>query len=407
MMFGLDVEKLRKDFPYLNRKINGKPIVYFDNAAMTQKPQQVLDQINNYYKEHCANVHRGVHKLSQEASILYEDAHKKIGNFVNARFEETIFTRNTTESLNLIYYAYALRNLKKGDRILATSMEHHSNYVPLLELKKTLGVEVDLVGINENGALKMEEYEDKINKRTKIVTAVHVSNVLGTINNVKEIGKLAHENNSLFIVDAAQSVPHMPVDFKKINADFLCFSGYKMLGPTGIGGLIGKKEILEDMNPFLYGGDMIHEVHKDSWKPNNLPWKFEAGTPNIADGIGFGAAVDYLKKVGMEKIRMHEMELVKYALEKLNGIKNIKLYDNLDIESKGGVISFNLGKLKCHETAGLLDSINNVMCRSGMLCVQPLVESLNKEGVARISFYIYNTTDEIDIFINSLSKIKN
>ncbi len=405
-MFKLDPEKIREDFPIFKRKINGKPIIYFDNAAMTQKPTQVLDAITDYYKEHCANVHRGVHRLSQEASGLYEEAHKKIGKFVNARFEETIFTRNTTESLNLIYYAYALRNLKKGDRILATMMEHHSNYVPLLELKKILGIEVDMIGINEDGTLKMEEYEEKINKKTKIVTVVHASNVLGTINDVKEIGKIAHENNSLFIVDAAQSVPHMPVDFKKINADFICFSGYKMLGPTGIGALIGKREILEEMNPFLYGGDMIHEVHKDSWKPNKLPWKFEAGTPNIADGIGLGAAVDYLEKIGMEKIRKHEKEVVKYTLEKMNKVKDIKIYDSLDIENKGGVISFNLGNLKCHETAGLLDSINNVMCRSGMLCAQPLVESLNKDGVARISFYIYNSIDEIDIFINTLNKIK-
>ena len=404
-MFNLNPEKIREDFPIFRRKINGKPIIYFDNAAMTQKPVQVLDAITNYYKEHCANVHRGVHRLSQEASVLYEEAHKKIGKFVNARFEETVFTRNTTESLNLIYYAYALRNLKKGDRVLATMMEHHSNYVPLLELKRILGIELDTIGINEDGTLKMEEYEKKINKKTKMVAVVHVSNVLGTINKVKEIGRMARENNCLFIVDAAQSVPHMPVDFKKINADFLCFSGYKMLGPTGIGALIGKREILEEMSPFLYGGDMIQEVHKDSWKPNKLPWKFEAGTPNIAGGIGLGAAVDYLKKIGMEKIRKHEIELVKYTLEKLSGVKNIKIYDNLNIENKGGVISFNLGKLKCHETAGLLDSINNVMCRSGMLCAQPLVESLNQDGVTRVSFYIYNTKQEIDIFIESFKKI--
>ena len=404
-MFNLNPEKIREDFPIFRRKINGKPIIYFDNAAMTQKPVQVLDAITNYYKEHCANVHRGVHRLSQEASVLYEEAHKKIGKFVNARFEETVFTRNTTESLNLIYYAYALRNLKKGDRVLATMMEHHSNYVPLLELKRILGIELDTIGINEDGTLKMEEYEKKINKKTKMVAVVHVSNVLGTINKVKEIGRMARENNCLFIVDAAQSVPHMPVDFKKINADFLCFSGYKMLGPTGIGVLIGKKNILEDMDPFLYGGDMIQEVHKDSWKPNKLPWKFEAGTPNIAGGIGLGAAVDYLKKIGMEKIRKHEIELVKYTLEKLSGVKNIKIYDNLNIENKGGVISFNLGKLKCHETAGLLDSMDNVMCRSGMLCAQPLVESLNQDGVTRISFYIYNTKQEIDIFIESFKKI--
>ncbi|MBS3151338.1 cysteine desulfurase [Candidatus Woesearchaeota archaeon] len=404
-MFKFDPEKIRKDFPYLNRKINGKPIVYFDNAAMTQKPNQVLGAIDDYYKEHCANVHRGVHKLSQEASGLYEDAHKKIGKFVNAKFEETVFTRNTTESLNLIYYAYALRNLKKGDRILATSMEHHSNYVPLLELKKSRGIEVDSIGINEDGTLKMEEYGEKISKKTKIVTVVHVSNVLGTINKVKEIGKLAHENDSLFIVDAAQSVPHMPVDFKNINADFLCFSGYKMLGPTGIGVLIGKKEILEDMNPFLYGGDMLQEVHKDSWKPNKIPWKFEAGTPNIAGGIGLGAAVDYLKRIGMDKIRKHEVELVQYTLEKLKSVRGVKVYDSLSIENKGGIVSFNLEKLKCHETAGLLDSMSNVMCRSGMLCAQPLVESLNKDGVVRVSFYIYNTKEEIDVLIESLKKI--
>jgi cysteine desulfurase / selenocysteine lyase len=403
-MFNLNVDKIREDFPYLNRKINGKKIVYFDNAATTQKPRQVLDSINEYYIKFCANVHRGVHKLSQEASTAYEESHKKVGKFVNAKWDETIFTKNTTESLNLVYYAYGLRNLKKDDEVLTTTMEHHSDIVPLLELSKVKGINVKYVNVKD-GKLDMDEYNEKVSNKTKMIIATHSSNVLGTINDVKEIGKIAKDNKSLFIVDGAQSVPHMEVDFKKLNADFLAFSAHKMLGPTGMGALVGKRDVLEEMDPFLFGGDMIKEVKKESYVVNDLPWKFEAGTPNIAGGIGFGRAVDYLSKIGMNKVRKHEMELVSYALDKLKEIDHVTVYGVEDVESRGGVVSFNVDTLSCHNVAGMLDSMSNVMCRSGVLCAQPLVDTLNKEGVVRASFYIYNTQEEVDVFIESLKKI--
>src|SRR3989344_7460054 len=308
MMFNFNPGKIKKDFPIFNRKINGKDIIYFDNAATTQKPQQVLDSIMDFYKQHNANVHRGVHRLSREASDLYEQAHKVVGKFVNAKQEEIIFTRNTTESLNLIYYSLS-RNLKMGDEVITTLMEHHSNIVPLLELQKLKGVKVKFIRVNEDGTLDLEQYKREITKKTKIITVTHSSNVLGTINPVEQIEKLAHDNDYLFIVDAAQSAPHMKINFKKLDADFIAFSAHKMLGPTGIGVLAGKKELLEKMPAFLLGGDMIQEVHKNSWKPNKLPWKFEAGTPNIAGGIGFAEAIKYLENIGMGKIRKHEKEL--------------------------------------------------------------------------------------------------
>lgn len=392
--------KVREDFEYLK---NG--VIYFDNAATSQKPKQVVNAIVDYYNNYCANIHRGVHKLSQKASDEYENAHDKMGKFVNVKWDEVIFTRNTTESLNLIYYSWGLRNLRKGDNIVTSLMEHHSNYVPFLELKKHFGIDVRIVDVNEDGSLKMEQYNELIDDKTKIVAITHVSNSLGSINDVKEIGKRVKESNALFVVDGAQSVPHMKVNFKELNADFLAFSGHKMLGPTGIGALIGRRDLLEEMDPFLFGGDMIHEVHRDSWKVNKLPWKFEAGTPSIAQGIGFKAAVEYLSKIGMDKVREHEKELVEYCLNKMKEIENVKIYGSLNSKKRGGVITFNVNNLLCHDTAKMLDSMGNIACRSGMLCAQPLVESLDDNGVVRASFYIYNTKEEIDEFIEALEKI--
>ncbi|MBI2105841.1 cysteine desulfurase [Candidatus Woesearchaeota archaeon] len=403
-MFNLNPEKIRSDFPIFDRKINGKEIIYFDNAATTQKPKQVLESIMDFYKQHNANIHRGVHRLSREASDLYEQAHRTIGKFINAKQKEIIFTRNTTESLNLIYYSLS-KNLKKGDEIITTLMEHHSNIVPLLELQKLNGIKVKFIDVNEDGTLDLNQYKKEITKRTKIITVAHSSNVLGTINPVEKIEKLAHENNSLFIVDAAQSAPHIRINFRKLNADFIAFSAHKMLGPTGIGALAGKKDLLEKMPAFLLGGDMIQEVHKNSWKPNKLPWKFEAGTPNIAGGVGFAEAVKYLEKIGIEKLRKHEKELAEYALARMKAVNNIEIYGPMNVEERTGIISFNMKNVSAHELAGVLDSMNNIMLRSGMLCAQPLVEGLDKKGVARISFYIYNTEEEIDIFISSLNKI--
>ncbi|MBI2661308.1 cysteine desulfurase, partial [Candidatus Woesearchaeota archaeon] len=314
----MDTGIIRKDFPILQRKVHGKQLVYLDNAATSQKPKQVIDSISNYYNSYNANIHRGIHKLSEEATLEYEKAHEKIARFINSGgMEEIIFTKNTTESLNLLAYSLTL-NLKKGDEIAVTEMEHHSNIVPWQQLAKQRGLILRFIKINDEGKLDENSISETINKRTRIVSVTHASNVFGTINPVKEIAKIAHENNASMVVDGAQSVPHMEVDVKDINCDFLAFSGHKMLGPTGIGVLYGRKELLNSMTPFLYGGDMIREVKFESTTFNDLPWKFEAGTPNIAEGIGLGAAVDDLNKIGMENIRMHCRELAEYAMEKLN-----------------------------------------------------------------------------------------
>lgn len=400
-----DVNKIRKDFPILRRKINGKPLIYFDNTATTQKPKQVIDAIADVYSNHYANIHRGVHTLSQEASVAYEEAHDKVASFINAKTNEIIFLRNATEALNLIMYAWASDNLKKGDEIITTVMEHHSNIVPWQFLRDKIGIKLKFVDIKEDYTLNLEQLKEFITPKTKIVTVTQVSNVLGTINPVKEIGKIAHENNSLFVVDAAAAVPKMEVDVKKIDADFLDFSGHKMLAPTGIGVLYGKEEILENMKPFLYGGDMIKKVTKESAVWNDVPWKFEAGTPNIADGIGFGAAVDYLQKIGMENVREHDKNLTKYALEQLSAISGITIYGPTDADQKVGTITFNVGDAHPHDVASILDE-GGIAVRSGHHCAMPLHIRLGVESTVRASFYIYNTREEIDKLVSGIEHVK-
>ena len=400
----MDVEKIREDFPILRRKINGKPLVYFDNTATTQKPVQVINAVKEFYEKHNANIHRGVHTLSQEASEMYEEAHYKVAEFINARKkEEIIFVRNATEAINLVAYSWGMNNLKSGDEIVATVMEHHSNIVPWQFLEQKKGVVLKFVEINDDGTLKMEEYERLITDRTKLVTVTHVSNVLGTINDVIKIGKLAHEVGALFFVDGAQSVPHMPVDVKKIDCDFLAFSGHKMLAPTGIGVLYGKEEILKGMEPFLGGGDMIHEVwlHKATY--NTLPWKFEAGTPNIAGGVGLAAAIDYLERIGMENVREHEKELTEYALKEME-VEGVEVYGPLNVDIRGGVISFNIKDLNPHDVAALLDE-QGIAVRSGHHCAQPLMRRLGVKGSVRASFYVYNTKEEVDFFVQNVKRI--
>ncbi len=400
-----DVNKIRKDFPILRRKINGKPLIYFDNTATTQKPKQVIDAIADVYSNHYANIHRGVHTLSQEASVAYEEAHDKVASFINAKTNEIIFLRNATEALNLIMYAWASDNLKKGDEIITTVMEHHSNIVPWQFLRDKIGIKLKFVDIKEDYTLNLEQLKEFIAPKTKIVTVTQVSNVLGTINPVKEIGKIAHENNSLFVVDAAAAVPKMEVDVKKIDADFLDFSGHKMLAPTGIGVLYGKEEILENMKPFLYGGDMIKKVTKESAVWNDVPWKFEAGTPNIADGIGFGAAVDYLQKIDMENVREHDKNLTKYALEQLSAISGITIYGPTDADQKVGTITFNVGDAHPHDVASILDE-GGIAVRSGHHCAMPLHIRLGVESTVRASFYIYNTREEIDKLVSGIEHVK-
>lgn len=402
----LNIKKIRKDFPILEREVHpGKKLIYLDNAASSQKPKQVIDAIKDFYENHNANIHRGVHKLSEESTEMYDEAHKKVASFIGTKYEEEIiFTRNASESINLVMHSLNFDKLKKGDEIVTTVMEHHSNIVPWIALKEK-GVKTQFVDINNDGTLKIEEFQDKINKNTKVVTVIHASNVLGTINDVKEIGKIAHENEALFLVDAAQSVPHMEVDVKKIGCDFLAFSGHKMAGPTGIGGLYGKKEILEEMSPFMFGGDMIKEVYLDHATWNDLPWKFEAGTSNIAGGIGLGATVDYLKNIGMNNIRQHEIDLTQYTIDKMKDIDNIRFFGPKDTKIKGGVISFEIKGIHPHDVASILDT-EGIAIRSGHHCAQPLMNRLGVHATSRASFYLYNTKEEIDKLILGLEKVK-
>jgi len=384
------------DFPILKRKINDRRLIYLDNAATTQKPRQVIDAINKYYTEYNSNVHRGVHKLSEEATLGYEEAHRIVSRFINAKsMNEIIFTKGTTESLNLL--AYSLSNeLKEGDEILLTQMEHHSNLVPWINLAKKLKLKLNYIKVKD-GVLDLEDIP--ISDKTKIVSVVHCSNVLGTINDVKKIGELAHKHNAKFIVDAAQSVPHMKVDVQDIDCDFLCFSGHKMLGPTGIGVLYGKEKLLEEMEPFLFGGDMISEVTFDNATWNELPWKFEAGTPNISGGIALGETVKYLEKIGMENIQKHVNELTKYALEKLKEV-NLKIYGP---EERGPVISFDLG-VHPHDVAAILDQ-KGIAIRGGHMCAMPLMKLLGVDGLSRVAFQIYNTKEDVDETVEGLKHV--
>ncbi|MBD6955859.1 MAG: cysteine desulfurase [Aciduliprofundum sp.] len=415
----LDVKRIREDFPILRRRINNKRPVYLDSTATTQKPRAVIDAIVNYYENYNANVHRGIYRLSEEATDLYEKSRKNIGNFIGAREDSIVFVRNTTEALNLIAYSYG-NLLREGDEILTTIMEHHSNIVPWQFLSRK-GVKLVFADINPDGTLNMDDFIGKINKRTRIVTVTHVSNVLGTINDVEEIGKIAHDQGAVFIVDGAQSVPHMPVDVRRINADFLAFSGHKMLGPMGIGVLYGRKDILESMDPFMGGGEMISEVHTYGSKWAEVPLKFEAGTPNVEGAVGLSAAVDYLRSLGMDNVRGHEKYLVSYALERLGSIEDIQIYGPKDPEKRGGVISFNFRNIRSeriheqlrkegimihpHDVATILD-MDSVMVRSGHHCAQPLMERLDVPATSRASFYIYNDRDDVDALYDAIGKVR-
>ncbi|MBI4020106.1 MAG: cysteine desulfurase [Candidatus Aenigmarchaeota archaeon] len=400
----MEVDKIRSDFPIFGRLINGKPLAYLDNSATSQKPAQVIEAMSSYYREHNSNVHRGVHRLSIEATLAYEEAHKKTAHFINASsMEEIVFTKNTTESINLL--AYSLMGLlKKGDEIVVTQMEHHSNLVPWQQAARKTGARLKFIEIGSNGELKREGIESAITKNTKIVSAIHVSNVLGTVNDVRHIGQIAHENGALFAIDAAQSVPHMPVDVGKLGCDFLAFSGHKMLGPTGIGVLFGKKDTLGSMEPFLYGGDMIREVSFEESRWNDLPWKFEAGTPNIAEAVGLGAAIDYLRGIGMDNIESYGKSLVRYAYEKLSSAGNIEIYGPPP-EKRSSLISFNIKGMHAHDLAELLNA-EGIAIRGGHHCSMPLMHLLGITGSARASFYLYNTREEIDRLCEAIGKAK-
>lgn len=402
----MNVEKIREDFPILSRTTRGKPLVYLDSAATSQKPNAVIDAVSDFFRRYNANVHRAIYELGEEATREYEGAREKVAQFIHARSpNEVAFTKSTTESLNAIAYGWGIKGkLKEGDEIVSTVMEHHSNHVPWFFVQDLRGVKLKWVGMTDDGALKLDDYDDLITKRTKVVTVTHCSNVLGTINPVQEIAKRAHEAGAICVVDGAQSVPHMPVDVQKIGCDFLAFSGHKMLGPTGIGVLYGKEERLQEMEPFIGGGEMIREVHLGSAKWNDVPFKFEGGTPNMAGAIGLGVAVDYLNGIGMDTVRRHEVELTEYALDALSDVKGFHGFGLPDASRRGGVISFSLGDVHPHDIASILD-VEGIAIRSGHHCAQPLMERLRVPATARASFYVYNTPEEVDRLAAGLRKV--
>ena len=399
----IDPGKIRRDFPIFERQIQGKPLVYLDNAATTQRPRQVISAVRDFYEQRNANVHRAVHTLSYEASLAYEEAHRRVAEFIGAAGpEEVIFTRNATEALNLVAYAWGLWELREGDEVLLTVMEHHSNIVPWLTLRRLKGITLKFIDVDDHGRLKLEELPRLLPGQTRLVGVVHASNVLGTVNPVAEIAEEAHRVGALVLVDGAQAVPHLPVDVKELDCDLLAASGHKMLGPTGIGFLYGKRGLLEEMEPFLYGGDMIETVTLEGASWNSLPWKFEAGTANIAGGIGLATAVDYLEGLGMERVYRHERRLLEYAWERLSRVEGLTLYGPPPEEiERLGIVTFNLEGVHPHDVATVLDS-EGIAVRSGHHCAQPLMARLGMEFAVRASFYIYNTEEEVDRLIAAL-----
>lgn len=409
----LDPYRIREDFPILKRKINGKQLIYFDNAATSQKPKQVIEAIKKFYENTNANVHRAIHTLSQEASELYEKAHEEVANFINAKdMKEIVFVRGTTEAINLVAYAWGLRNLKRGDEVLLTLTEHHSNIVPWEMLSQINEFAINYVGVNRDGTIDYDSLEKMLSSKTKLICVSHVSNVTGVINDLKRIAKLAHEHDAKILVDGAQSVPHLPIDVKELDVDFLAFSGHKMLGPTGIGVLYGKQEILEEMAPFQGGGEMIREVSYNAEKKrcfvtwDKLPWKFEAGTPNVCGAVGLMEAVKYLSELGMENVKQHEHKLTEYTMQLMLECEKVRVYGPKDASIKCGIISFNVEGLSSHDVALILDSFG-IMIRSGFHCAQPLHQSFGLQSSARISFYIYNTHEEVDKLMEVLREIEH
>jgi cysteine desulfurase/selenocysteine lyase len=397
----LDVARIRKDFPILERKVHGKQLVYLDNAATSQKPRQVIDELVRYYENYNANIHRAVHTLGEEATAAYEAAREKVRAFINAPSGETvIFTRNTTEAINLVAYSWGRANISEGDEILLTQMEHHSNLIPWQQLAKEKGATVRYVPVTPQGTLELNGLENLFDARTKMMALPHVSNSLGTINPVEKIAVEARKRGVMLLIDGAQGAPHLPVDVQAIGADFYAFSSHKMLGPTGIGVLYGRKELLEEMEPFMGGGEMIRKVTFEGATWNDLPWKFEAGTPNIADAIAFGAAIDYLSALGMDNVRKHEAEIVAYAIDRMSTLDDIILYGP-PADQRGGVVSFNFPDLHPHDIGTVLDT-HGVAIRSGHHCTQPLMRCLGISGTARASFYIYNTPEEVDKLVDAV-----
>lgn len=398
--------EIRKLFPILDQEVNGQPLVYLDSAATSQKPAAVIEAIESYYRGYNSNVHRGVHTLGTKATDAYEGAREKVRKFINASStEEIIFTRGTTTSLNTVAKSYGGANIKEGDEIVISYMEHHSNIIPWQQLAKEKGAVLKYIPLQEDGTISLDDVRATITDDTKIVSIMQVSNVLGVINPVKEIAKIAHEHQAIMVVDGAQSTPHMKVDVRDLDCDFFAFSGHKMVGPTGIGVLYGKKELLEKMEPIEFGGEMIDFVglYESTWK--ELPWKFEAGTPIIAGAIGLGAAIDFLEGIGMDQIEQHEHKLAAYAIEKLSEVEGLTIYGTKDPEKRAGVVTFNINDVHPHDVATVLDA-DGIAVRAGHHCAQPLMKWLDVSSTARASFYLYNTEEEIDKLVSGLDKTK-
>jgi len=390
----LDIDSIRKDFPFLEAENGENPLVYFDNASTTQKPIQVLNKLDQFYRKSNANVHRGVYRLSQRATDAYENARKKIAGFINAKDDRSIiFTRGTTESINLVAYAWAQQQLKPGDEILVTEMEHHSNLVPWQITAERTGAVLKYIPLNDDLELDLEKPEKYFTPKTKVFALIHKSNALGKLNPVQQLILHAKTVGAITVVDGAQSVPHTTVDVQQLGCDFFAFSGHKMLGPTGVGILFGKPELLESMEPFQSGGEMIEKVTMTHSTWNDIPWKFEAGTPNIAQAVGLGKALDFLQNISMKKVEEHIGELTEYGMKKLNEINGVRIYNKKNIH--GGIISFNVDGVHPHDLAQFLDQ-DNIAIRTGHHCTQPIMKKLGVSGTARISFYIYNTKEEID-----------
>ena len=399
------LQTVRADFPMLERIANGQPLVYLDSAATSQRPRQVVEAMAEYYSSYNANVHRGVYAISEEATAKYEAARAAVARFIGARSpREVVFVRNTTEAINLVAYSWGRANVREGDLIVATVLEHHSNLVPWQLLANERGARLELVGVDEQGDLRMDELRSLLARRPKLVAVTHVSNALGTVNPAADIAQLAHQAGALVLLDGAQSVPHRRVNVQSLGCDFLAFSGHKMLGPTGIGALWGRRELLQAMPPFMAGGDMVRSVDLAGATWNDLPWKFEAGTPAIAEAIGLGRAVEYLENVSLAAVERHELELTAYALERLRLVKGLRLFGPA-ADERGGVVSFEIDGIHPHDVASLLDR-EGVAVRAGHHCCQPLMDVLGVPATTRASFYLYNTLADVDRLVEAIESAK-
>jgi cysteine desulfurase/selenocysteine lyase len=402
----LNPSMLRQDFPILSRQIHGKPLIYFDNAASSQKPRQVVEAMVAYYYQHHANVHRGAHTLSVEATELYEEARRKVAHFINAPSPESlVFTRNTTEAINLVAQSWGRQNLADGDEIIVSEAEHHANLIPWQLIAERTGAVIKAVRLTPEQRLDLEHCQSLLSPRTKVVAIAHMSNVLGVVNPIRQFADLAHSVGAVMVVDGAQAVPHLPVDVQALGADFYAFSGHKMCGPTGAGALWARAELLRTMPPFLGGGEMIRKVYIDHSTYADIPMRFEAGTPNIAEAIGLGAAVDYLSGIGMQAVFKHDQALARYALARLEGLEGITLYGPCG-DDRGGIIPFNIRGIHPHDVATALDS-EGIAVRAGHHCAQPLMRALGVQSTARASFYFYNTEDEVERFVEALVKARD